>query len=101
MSDRAALQPQFRTDKWTFLLDGRVVETFYEGATVTTRFHVDHLKIDGEQHGLDIKIKWGIEVVGMLTGGGKAKVAAADIPAFNAFVAEAISNRTPGYAVQK
>lgn len=58
------LQPEFRTGQWTFLLDGRVVETFYEGSTTNTRFHVDDLSIDGEPDGAGLKVRWGILIGG-------------------------------------
>ena len=92
-----SLQPQFRTGKWTFLLDGRVVEWFYEGTSDTTRVHVDHLRIDGEPDGPDLKIRWGIEVSGSIINGGRVVVPAAQVREFQDFVAMAIGNRTPGY----
>jgi hypothetical protein len=92
-----SLQPQFRTDKWTFLLDGRVVEWFYEGTSDSTRVHVDRLRIDAEPEGNNLKIRWGIEVSGSIINGGQLVVPAAQIGEFKAFVALAIANRTPGY----
>jgi hypothetical protein len=88
------LQPQFRTDKWTFLLDGRVVEWFYEGTSETTRVHVDHLRIDGEPEGDSLKVQWGIDVSGAIVNGGRLVVPAAQVGEFNEFVARAIGNRT-------
>ncbi len=92
MSDH--LQPVFRTGRWTFLLDGRVVETFHEGTDHSTRYLVDLLRIDGEPDGAGLKIRWGIEVSGRITNGGKAALPAAEIPAFQAFVTQALANRT-------
>ena len=46
MSDHTMLlQPQFRNEGWTFLLDGRVVEWFYDVLTEGQRLHVDHLRM--------------------------------------------------------
>jgi len=90
------LQHQFRTGKWTLLLDGRVVEVFHEGTDVAQRYHVDHLAIGTSPDGLGLKVKWGIGVRGMIMNGGKATLPPEDVPAFNDFVARAITNRTPG-----
>lgn len=90
-----SLQPQFRTGKWTFLLDGRVVEWFYEGSTDSHRVHVDHLRIDGEPDDEGLKIRWGIEVSGSIVNGGRLVVPAAQVGEFQEFVAQAIGNRTP------
>ena len=92
-----SLQPQFRTDKWTFILDGRVVEWFYEGTSDSTRVHVDHLRIDGEPKGNDLKVRWGIDVSGSIINGGRLVVPAAQVGEFQDFIAKAIANRTPGY----
>jgi hypothetical protein len=89
------LQPQFRTEEWTFLLDGRVVETFYKGSAMSTRFHVDHLSINGEPDGAGLKVRWGILVGGIITNGGRAGIAPDDVAAFNDFVRMAVANRTP------
>jgi hypothetical protein len=89
------LQPQFRTDKWTFILDGRVVEWFYEGTSDTNRVHVDHLRIDAQPDGSDLKVRWGIEVSGSIINGGRLVVPAAQIGEFKDFVARAIDHRTP------
>ena len=56
------LTAQFRTDKWTFLLDGRVVEWFYEGSSESHRVHVDHFRIDVEPERDGLNVRWGIEV---------------------------------------
>ena len=56
------LTAQFRTDKWTFLVDGRVVEWFYEGSSESHRVHVDHFRIDGEPERDGLNVRWGIEV---------------------------------------
>lgn len=90
-----SLQPQFRTDKWTFLLDGRVVEWFYEGSSDSHRVHVDHFRMDGEPKGDGLKIRWGIEVSGTIVNGGRAVVPATQVGDFKDFVGMAISNRTP------
>lgn len=92
-----SLQPQFRTGKWTFLLDGRVVEWFYEGTSDTSRVHVDHLRIDAEPEGNGLTIRWGIEVSGSIINGGRLVVPAEQVGAFKEFVGMAIGNRTPGY----
>ena len=92
-----SLQPQFRTGKWTFLLDGRIVEWLYEGSSGITRVHVDHLRIDGEPDAGDLKIRWGIEVSGIIVNGGRAVVPAAQVSEFQGFVSKATGNRTPGY----
>ena len=90
-----SLQPQFRIDKWTFILDGRVVEWFYEGTSDSHRVHVDHFRIDGEGDGDALKIRWGIEVSGAITHGGRVVVPAERIGEFKDFVGMATSNRTP------
>jgi hypothetical protein len=88
------LQPQFRCEKWTFILDGRVVEWFYEGTSDTNRVHVDHLRIDAQPDGGDLKVRWGIEVSGTIINGGRLVVPAAQVGEFKDFVALAIANRT-------
>jgi hypothetical protein len=88
------LQPQFRCEKWTFILDGRVVEWFYEGTSDTNRVHVDHLRIDAQPEGGDLKVRWGIEVSGTIINGGRLVVPAAQVGEFKDFVALAIANRT-------
>ena len=45
------LQPQFRNGKWTFLLDGRFVEWFYDELTEGKRLHVDHLRMEAVPDG--------------------------------------------------
>jgi hypothetical protein len=89
------LQPQFRTGKWTFLLDGRVVETFYEGSSEASRFHVDYFTVQGKEDGQDLKVKWGNDVSGMVVNGGKTKIPANEVPMFQAFIDQARANRTP------
>lgn len=96
-SERHPLQPQFRTGKWTFLLDGRMVEWLYEGGSDTTRVHVDHLRIDGEQAADGLKIRWGIEVSGTIVNGGRAVVPPEQVDEFQSFVSQAKGNRTPGH----
>lgn len=91
-----SLQPQLRIDKWTFLLDGRVVEWFHEGTGDSRRVHVDHLRMDGEPDGDALTVRWGIEVSGTIVNGGKLKVPAAQVGAFKDFVTMATANRTPG-----
>ena len=88
------LQQQFRTGKWTFLLDGRVVEWFYEGSSDSGRAHVDHLRIDGEQKDDGLKVRWGIEVSGTIVNGGRVLVPTSQVAEFESFVAMAIANRT-------
>ncbi len=92
-----SLQPQFRTGKWTFLLDGRVVEWCYEGTSDTTRVHVDHLRIDAEPKGSSLKVRWGIDVSGSIINGGRVDIPAEQVGEFKDFVAMSIANRTPGY----
>ena len=87
-------QHQFRTDKWTFLHDRRVVEIFHEGVDGSTRFHVDHLRIDGRLDGADLKVKWGIEVSGTIVNGGRMTIPAHQVNDFNAFVQRALTYRT-------
>lgn len=95
---RPALQPQFSNEGWTFLLDGRVVEWFYEGLTEGTRLHVDHLRIDAVPDGDRLQIRWGVEVNGKISNGGRMTVPADNVTAFKEFVALAIANRTPGHS---
>jgi len=89
-----ALQPQFRNGEWTFLLDGRVVEWFYGGLTEGHRLHVDHLRMEAVPDGDGLRIRWGVEVKGAITNGGKMDVPAASVKAFQDFIALAVANRT-------
>jgi hypothetical protein len=70
---------------------------FYEGTSDATRVHVDHLRIDGELEGNNLKVRWGIEVSGSIINGGRLVVPAAQVGEFKDFVAMAIGNRTPDY----
>ena len=88
------MQLQFRTGKSTFLLDGRVVEYFYEGSSTSMRFHVDFFRVDGKPKGSDLKIKFGLESFGMITNGGSETIPAAQIAEFEAFTAAARAART-------
>ncbi len=88
------LQPQFRNGKWTFLLDGRVVEWFYDELTEGKRVHVDHLRMEAVPDGDGLKIRWGVEVKGTIINGGRMDVPAASVTAFQDFIALAIANRT-------
>ena len=92
---RPALQPQFRNEKWTFLLDGRVVEWFYDSLTEGSRLHVDHLRMEAVPHGDGLRIRWGVEVKGKIINGGRMDVPADRVPAFEDFIALALANRTP------
>ena len=92
---RPALQPQFRNGLWTFLLDGRVVEWFYDVLTEGHRLHVDHLRMEALPHGDGLRIRWGVEVKGKIINGGRMDVAAANVAAFQEFIALALANRTP------
>ena len=95
---RPALQPQFRNDGWTFLLDGRVVEWFYDTLGEGTRLHVDHLRIDAVPDGDGLQIRWGVDVNGTVSNGGRMKVLVENVTAFKEFVALAIANRTPDHS---
>lgn len=87
-------QEQFRTGPWTFLHDRRVVETFFEGTSGSTRFHVDHFRIDGCRAGGDLDLTWGIEVGGRIVNGGRATVPAGQVGEFDGFVQALIASRT-------
>jgi len=92
--DATAGQPQFRTGKWTFVHDRRVVETFHEEVAGSTRFHVDHLRIDGRPAGSDLRITWGIEINGRIIHGGGASIPADRTNEFNEFVRKVVACRT-------
>jgi hypothetical protein len=92
---RPRLQPQFRSDKWTFLLDGRVVEWFYDTISEGTRLHVDHLRVEAVPRSDGLRIRWGAEVKGKIINGGRMDVPAESVPAFQEFIALALANRTP------
>jgi len=89
------LQPQFRNEGWTFLLDGRVVEWFYDVLTEGHRLHVDHLRMEAVPHGDGLRIRWGVEVKDTIINGGRMDVSAENVPAFQDFIAQALANRTP------
>lgn len=96
MSDHTMLlQPQFRNEGWTFLLDGRVVEWFYDVLTEGHRLHVDHLRMEAVPHGDGLRIRWGVEVNDTIINGGRMDVPADRVPAFEDFIALALANRTP------
>lgn len=90
----SSLQPQIRIGKWTFLLEGRVVEWFYEGGSDSGRAHVDYFRVDGDLKGSDLKIQWGIEVSGTIVDGGRVVVPAEQVSEFQNFVKMAVANRT-------
>ena len=89
------MQLQFRCDKWTFLLDGRVFETFHEGTDTNQRYHVDYLSIEAKPGTDGTKIRFGYVVSGTILGGGKLTVPNAQLAEFQAFVDAAIAARTP------
>ena len=76
-------------------VESTVVEWFYEGTSDTNRVHVDHLRIDAEPDGGDLKVRWGIEVSGSIINGGRLTVPATQVEEFKDFVARAIDNRAP------
>ena len=89
------MQLQFRCDKWTFLLDGRVFEAFYPGTDITHRYHVDHMTIEAKPTSDGQRIRFGYLVSGSLFGGGKLDVPTERTPEFEAFVKAALAARTP------
>jgi len=88
-------QPQFRNGKWTFLLDGRVLEWFFGALTEGHRLHVDHLRMEAVPDGDGLRIRWGVEVKGLIVNGGSMDVPAENVTAFQDFIALALATRTP------
>jgi hypothetical protein len=83
-------QLQFRCDKTTLLLDGRVVEYFYEGWSDSKRYHVDALKMEATPDGMGLKVRFGMQSSGTFIDGGKMKVPAEQVAELEAFVNAAI-----------
>ena len=89
------MQLQFRCDKWTLLLDGRVFETFHEGTDSNQRYHVDYLSIETKPTDGAMKVRFGYLVSGSLMGGGKLTIPSGQLAEFQAFVDAAIAARSP------
>lgn len=87
-------QLQFRCDKATLLLDGRVVEYFYEGWSDSKRYHVDALKMEARPEGSALNVRFGMQNSGTFIDGGKMLVPAEQIAELEAFVNAAIAART-------
>jgi len=87
-------QLQFRCDKTTLLLDGRVVEYFYEGSTESKRYHVDFLKMEAWPDGSGLKVRFGIQSSGTFVDGGRIDVPAGQVAELEDFVKAAIAART-------
>ncbi|CAN5610718.1 hypothetical protein BH10ACT2_BH10ACT2_08490 [soil metagenome] len=95
LSSLPSMQLQFRCDEWTFLLDGRVFETFHEGTDTNQRYHVDYLAIETKPTDAGMKVRFGYLVSGSLAGGGRITVPTAQLVEFQAFVDAAVAARTP------
>jgi hypothetical protein len=92
------VQLQFRSGDVTLLLDGRVVELFRATSEGSTRYHVDHVRMEitPAKKGDGWQVRYGIDLSGMITGGGKFIVPLAQADELQRFIEAARAARTSG-----
>src|SRR4051794_26359582 len=93
MTSMTTPQLQFRCDKWTLLLDGRVVDGFLEGSVSGTRIHADYFRVEGRPNGEGLKIKFGVHNGSSLVLAGKMKIPADLVPEFESFLDAVVAAR--------